>query len=162
MHLPHQTLLAPTSRRSNVLSVETMRKIKLCLRPMVAGLAGCGVRLSTTPRPGRRLSPLRPLRPPVSVAAPNWSKQEVAMARRPAVHEMVNSRKVPKPIGPYAQAIAVEAAGGMLFVSGQIPIEVPHGAVFTGPIGRQAELVFTHLKNIIFDARYTMDEVVKC
>jgi 2-iminobutanoate/2-iminopropanoate deaminase len=49
----------------------------------------------------------------------------------------------------------------MLFVSGQIPIEVPSGKVFTGDIKRQAELALGHLKNIILDAKFSMDEVVK-
>src|SRR6478735_156860 len=84
------------------------------------------------------------------------------MARRPPVHKMVMSRKAPKPVGPYSHAIHVTAPGQMLFVSGQIPIEVPSGNVFTGDIKRQAELALTHLKNIIFDAGFTMDEVVKC
>lgn len=84
------------------------------------------------------------------------------MARRPSVHDMITSRKAPKPVGPYSHAIRVQNPGEMLFVSGQIPIELPSGTVFTGDIKKQAELAFTHLKNIILDARFTMDEVVKC
>ena len=84
------------------------------------------------------------------------------MVRRPPVHDMITSRKAPKPIGPYSQAIRVAAAGEMLFVSGQIPLELPAGQVFTGDIKRQATLAFTHLKNIILDSGFTMDEVVKC
>ncbi|MFC1609970.1 Rid family detoxifying hydrolase [Myxococcota bacterium] len=84
------------------------------------------------------------------------------MARRPAVHDMITSRKAPKPVGPYSHAIRVQFPGEMLFVSGQIPIEVPSGNVFKGEIKRQAEIAFEHLKNIILDAKFTMDEVVKC
>lgn len=84
------------------------------------------------------------------------------MARRPAVHQMITSRKAPKPVGPYSHAVLVKQAGEMLFVSGQIPIEVPSGNVFKGDIKRQAEIAFSHLKNIILDAKFTMDEVVKC
>ncbi len=83
------------------------------------------------------------------------------MARRPAVHEMITSRKAPKPVGPYSHAIKVKQPGEMLFVSGQIPIEIPSGNVFKGDIKRQAELALTHLKNIILDAGFNMDEVVK-
>ena len=54
------------------------------------------------------------------------------------------------------------AAGEMLFVSGQIPLELPAGQVFTGDIKRQATLALTHLKNIILDSGFSMDEVVKC
>lgn len=84
------------------------------------------------------------------------------MARRPGIHEMISSKKAPKPVGPYSHAIKVKNPGEMLFVSGQIPIEVPSGNVFKGDIKRQAELALGHLKNIILDAKFTMDEVVKC
>ncbi|MDP7040387.1 MAG: Rid family detoxifying hydrolase [Myxococcota bacterium] len=84
------------------------------------------------------------------------------MARRPAVHEMITSRKAPKPIGPYVHAVKIEQPGAMLFVSGQIPIEVPSGQVFRGDIKRQAEIAFDHLKNIVIDGGFALDEVVKC
>lgn len=84
------------------------------------------------------------------------------MARRHAVHEMFSSRKAPKPVGPYSQAIRVEKPGEMLFVSGQLPIEVPSGKVFTGDIARQAEIALWHVRNIVQDAKFSMDEVVKC
>ena len=84
------------------------------------------------------------------------------MARRPPVHEMITSKKAPKPVGPYSHAIKVKQPGEMLFVSGQIPIEVPSGNVFRGDIKKQADLALTHLKNIIQDAGFAVDEVVKC
>jgi len=84
------------------------------------------------------------------------------MARRPAVHEMMMSKKAPKPIGPYSHAIRVQQPGAMLFVSGQIPIEVPSGTVFLGDIKRQSELALTHLKSIVLDSGFVVDEIVKC
>ncbi len=84
------------------------------------------------------------------------------MARRPAVHDMVLSKKAPKPIGPYSHAIRVQQPGAMLFVSGQIPIEVPSGNVFLGDIKHQAELALTHLKSIVTDAGFAVDEIAKC
>ena len=83
------------------------------------------------------------------------------MARRNVVHDAVSSRKAPKPIGPYVQAVRVNRPGEMLFVSGQIPIEVPSGRVFTGDIKRQAEIALAHVKNIVVDAKFTMDEVAR-
>ena len=53
----------------------------------------------------------------------------------------------------------VKQPGSMLFVSGQIPIEVPAGTVFLGPMKRQADLAFTHMKNVVMDAGFTMDEI---
>ena len=84
------------------------------------------------------------------------------MARRPSVHEQITSRKAPKPVGPYVQAVKVAQPGATLFVSGQIPIELPSGKVFTGDIKRQADLALNHLRNIVQDAGFSMDEVVKC
>ncbi len=84
------------------------------------------------------------------------------MARRPAVHEMITSRKAPKPIGPYSHAIRVKQPGPMLFVSGQIPIEVPSGNVFLGDVKRQAEIALANLKAIVLDAGFVVDEIVKC
>ena len=84
------------------------------------------------------------------------------MARRPAIHDMITSKKAPKPVGPYSHAIRIQQPGAMLFVSGQIPIEVPSGNVFLGDIKRQAELALTHLKNIVQDAGFTVDEIAKC
>lgn len=84
------------------------------------------------------------------------------MARRAAVHEMITSRKAPKPVGPYSHAIKVAKPGEMLFVSGQVPIEVPAGTVFIGDIKKQADIALNHLRNIVMDAGFTMDEVVKC
>ena len=84
------------------------------------------------------------------------------MARRPAVHEMITSRKAPKPVGPYVHAVKITQPGEMLFISGQIPIEVPSGQVFRGDIKRQAEIALEHVKNIVLDGGFALDEVVKC
>lgn len=83
------------------------------------------------------------------------------MAKRPSTHEMITSRKAPKPVGPYSQAVRAKNPGEMLFVSGQIPIEVPSGNIFRGEIKKQAELALTHFRNIVQDAGFTMDDVVK-
>ena len=83
------------------------------------------------------------------------------MVRRAAIHDVIMSRKAPKPVGPYVHAVRVSQPGEMLFVSGQIPIEMPAGKVFTGDIKRQAEIAFAHLRNIVVDAHFAMDEVVR-
>lgn len=84
------------------------------------------------------------------------------MVRRASIHEMITSKKAPKPIGPYTHAVRVKRPGSMLFVSGQIPIEVPSGNVFLGDMKRQAEIALSHVKNIVMDAGFMVDEIVKC
>lgn len=83
------------------------------------------------------------------------------MAKRPGAHEQIISKKAPKPVGPYSPAIRVKTPGEMLFVSGQIPIEVPSGNVFKGDVKKQAEIALNHVRNIVQDAGFTMDDVVK-
>ena len=73
----------------------------------------------------------------------------------------VMSKRAPKAIGPYSVAVTAEC-NQMLYVSGQIPIEVPSGNVFTGDIKRQAEIAMTNLRSIIQDAQFQMQDVVKC
>jgi 2-iminobutanoate/2-iminopropanoate deaminase len=83
------------------------------------------------------------------------------MAKRPPTHEMISSRKAPKPVGPYSQAVRTKNPGEILYVSGQIPIEVPSGNVFRGEIKKQAELALNHVRNIVQDAGFVMDDLVK-
>jgi 2-iminobutanoate/2-iminopropanoate deaminase len=83
------------------------------------------------------------------------------MARRPSIHELVNSRKVPKSAGAFSQGIKVVAPGETLFVSAMLPQE-QNGRTSTGDAKKQAELVFAHFRNVVMDAKFTMDDVVQC
>ncbi len=83
------------------------------------------------------------------------------MGRRDSVHTQILCRKAPAPVGAYSQAVHIENPGGLLFVSGQIPIEMPSGKVFVGDVRRQAELCLTHVQNIVAQAGFSLDEVAK-
>jgi 2-iminobutanoate/2-iminopropanoate deaminase len=50
----------------------------------------------------------------------------------------INTSQAPAPIGPYNQSIA---AGGMLFISGQIPIDPSTGQLIQGTIEQEASQV---------------------
>jgi 2-iminobutanoate/2-iminopropanoate deaminase len=71
------------------------------------------------------------------------------------------SKRAPKAVGNYSAAVVADG-NQTLYVSGQIPIEMPKGTVFTGDIKKQAELCMTNLRNIVQDARFAMEDVVKC
>ncbi len=86
---------------------------------------------------------------------------QASMVRRAAAHQTIASRKVPRPTGPYAQAIVAQRVGDLLVISEQLPLEVPHGTLFSGAIKRQVELVLGHLRNLVLDARFTLADVVK-
>jgi 2-iminobutanoate/2-iminopropanoate deaminase len=64
----------------------------------------------------------------------------------------------PAAIGPYSQAIR---AGGMLFVSGQIPLDPATGDLVGGGIGPQTERVVENLRAVLDAAGCDFGDVVK-
>lgn len=70
----------------------------------------------------------------------------------------ISTENAPAAIGPYSQAIE---AGGMIFVSGQLPIDPATGAFAPGDVKAQAKQSLTNIKNILEKAGLTMDHVVK-
>ncbi len=75
------------------------------------------------------------------------------------MNEIIATSNAPGAIGPYSQA--VKTAGGMLFVSGQIPLVPETGAIAEGGIEGQATQVLNNLKAIVTAAGYTLSDVVK-
>ncbi|MDA3838128.1 MAG: Rid family detoxifying hydrolase [Candidatus Delongbacteria bacterium] len=71
---------------------------------------------------------------------------------------MINTDNAPKAIGPYSQAIE---KNGMLFISGQLPVNVTTGKIVEGSIIEQTEMVFENIESILKEAGYTFDDVVK-
>ncbi|HHW59030.1 MAG: RidA family protein [Bacteroidales bacterium] len=71
----------------------------------------------------------------------------------------ISTDLAPKAIGPYSQAIE---CNGLLFVSGQIPIDPNTGVIITGDIKMQTRRVLQNIKAILEAAGYTLDDVVKC
>ena len=66
--------------------------------------------------------------------------------------------KAPKAIGPYSQAIEMH---GMLFVSGQIPIDPATSKIVVGGIKEQTEQVMKNIGAILAEAGFTFADVVK-
>ena len=75
------------------------------------------------------------------------------------MNEIIATTNAPGAIGPYSQA--VKTVGGMLFVSGQIPLVPATGAVVEGGIVEQTTQVLENLKAIVTAAGYTLSDVVK-
>lgn len=73
--------------------------------------------------------------------------------------KVIFTENAPKAVGPYSQAIA---AGNMLFVSGQIPLNPVTGKIAEGGIKEQTEQVLKNMGAILEEAGYTFDDVVKC
>ncbi len=71
--------------------------------------------------------------------------------------KVICSEKAPGAIGPYSQAIE---AGGMVFVSGQLPIDATTGEMPEG-IEAQSRQSLENMKHILAEAGLTMANVVK-
>jgi 2-iminobutanoate/2-iminopropanoate deaminase len=73
------------------------------------------------------------------------------------VREAVSTPNAPAAIGPYSQAIK---AGGMLFLSGQIPIDPNTGSLVPGGIVEQTHQVFRNIGEILKAGGASFDHVV--
>ena len=71
--------------------------------------------------------------------------------------KVICSEKAPGAIGPYSQAIE---ANGMVFVSGQLPIDAATGQMAEGIEG-QARQSLENIKHILEEAGLTMGNIVK-
>lgn len=71
--------------------------------------------------------------------------------------KIIASEKAPGAIGPYSQAIE---ANGMVFVSGQLPIDPKTGELVSG-IENQTQQSLENMKQILDAAELTMDHIVK-
>ena len=72
--------------------------------------------------------------------------------------ESVSTDKAPGAIGPYSQAVK---AGGMVFCSGQIPIDPATGEFVAGGVAEQTEQVLENLGEVLAAAGVSLDSVVK-
>ena len=72
--------------------------------------------------------------------------------------QQINTAAAPAAIGPYSQAIE---ANGIVFVSGQLPIDPATGAFAEGGIKELTRQSLTNMKAILAEAGLTMAHVVK-
>ena len=74
------------------------------------------------------------------------------------MREVISTESAPGAIGPYSQAIK---AGGMIFCSGQIPIDPATGEFVSDVVSEQTEQVLKNLSEVLRAAGSSLDEVVK-
>lgn len=72
--------------------------------------------------------------------------------------EKINTQKAPAAIGPYSQAVVVN---GVLYTSGQIPLDPATGAVVEGGIKEQTLQVMKNIQAILEEASTTFENVFK-
>jgi 2-iminobutanoate/2-iminopropanoate deaminase len=72
--------------------------------------------------------------------------------------KIIKTGGAPEAIGPYSQAVE---AGGLVFISGQIPIDPKSGNVLQADIKAQARQVMENANAILSEAGCGMPQVVK-
>ena len=70
----------------------------------------------------------------------------------------VISTQAPQPIGPYSQALIYKE---LIFVSGQLPIDIDSNKIVETTIERQTYVVFSHIEAILKAAQVTLEQVIK-
>ncbi len=70
----------------------------------------------------------------------------------------VRSESAPAPVGPYSQAIAHD---GIVYLSGQVPLDPATGALVEGEIEAQAEQVFANLSAVLEASGSSLDQVLR-
>ncbi|HEV7684735.1 MAG TPA: RidA family protein [Pyrinomonadaceae bacterium] len=72
--------------------------------------------------------------------------------------EIIQTEHAPNAIGPYSQAVK---ANGLVFASGQIPIDPQTGQFVPGGIAEQTEQVLKNLAAVLEAAGSGLDRIVK-
>lgn len=72
--------------------------------------------------------------------------------------KQIHTDNAPKALGPYSQAIE---AGGMVFASGQVPIDPATDQFVEGGIKEQTRQSLTNARNILREAGTDLTRVVK-
>lgn len=72
--------------------------------------------------------------------------------------KIIKTTEAPQAIGPYSQAIE---SNGMLFVSGQIPINPNNGNITGNSIKEQTAQVLSNIKAVLTAAGFSIENVVK-
>ena len=75
----------------------------------------------------------------------------------PYMKRIISTASAPAAVGPYSQAVE---AGGVLYVSGQLPVDPATGRMPEGIVA-QTERALDNIRAILSEARYTLRDVVK-
>lgn len=71
---------------------------------------------------------------------------------------VVSAEHAPAAIGPYSQAVV---AGGLVFVSGQLPVDPATSQLVEGDIGGMTRRIFANLEAVLGAAGSALSKVVK-
>lgn len=71
---------------------------------------------------------------------------------------IISSNKIPAAIGPYSPAVKV---GGILFISGQLPMDPKTGNIVGGNVQKQTKQILENLKTLLELYSFTLRNIVK-
>lgn len=71
---------------------------------------------------------------------------------------IINTNSAPAPIGPYSQAVA---AGGFVFLSGQVAINPSTGELVLDDIKTETKQVMENIKAVLTEAGVDFSDIVK-
>ncbi|PKM98794.1 MAG: reactive intermediate/imine deaminase [Elusimicrobia bacterium HGW-Elusimicrobia-3] len=71
---------------------------------------------------------------------------------------IISTPNAPAAIGPYSQAVE---AGGLIFISGQLPVDPATGAMAPAEIKAQTEAVIKNLESILKSEGLSLENVLK-
>ena len=72
--------------------------------------------------------------------------------------DVISTESAPGAIGPYSQAIGID---GLVFCSGQIPLNPATGELVEGGIVEQTHQVFANIKAVLAAAGSSLERVIK-
>lgn len=72
--------------------------------------------------------------------------------------KIIATNNAPAAIGPYSQAVEVN---GMIYLSGQLPVDPATGEFPSGGIKEQTEQSFKNIKAILAEAGLTTESIIK-
>lgn len=70
----------------------------------------------------------------------------------------IRTDTAPAPVGPYSQAVVHD---GLLFASGQIPLDPATGEMVAGDVEAQTERIFANLRAVLEAAGTSLDNVLR-
>ena len=71
---------------------------------------------------------------------------------------VISTESAPAAIGPYSQAIA---AGGFIFLSGQLPIDPATGQFVEGDVPAMTRQIFRNIETVLAAAGSSLSKIVK-
>lgn len=75
--------------------------------------------------------------------------------------KVINSTSAPAAIGPYSQAISVDASAKIVYFSGAIALDPATGQLVTGGVEKETKQCMVNIEGLLKEIGATFDNVVK-